>query len=230
MPFPTNSLGQSTNINLVGFRKIINDISRPYLFSIDMPNIDTDSVKMTSFARSTSIPAYKLDVETWEFQGAQRKTVKGATFSSWQVEFLTDQVYSLRSKFLAWMSQAYEPFSNSISSPHSYKYDGIKVNQLSRTGAIVQTYQFIGMFPSECGEIQLGHDKTDFSKFTVTFDYDYFTVAGLDLLEQGLSNPTLTTLSGTGVNEAVPAGLPQNNVLGSFDVYGGQTVSQIPLI
>jgi hypothetical protein len=234
MPFPKD-FGNDTSINLHGFRNIINDVSRPYLFMVEMPNIDTDARKLTAFAASTSIPAYELNVDEFEFQGAKRKVANGASFSDWSVEFVTDQVYSLRSKILAWMSQAFDPHLGSNASPHSYKYDGVKIHQLSRTGEKVQTYQFIGLFPKSCGQIELGHDKTDYSKFTVTFAYDYFSVDTGNLLEKGIQLATGTdTQSGFStsgvVGRAPKAGQPQNNIQGIFDVYGGQTKPNIPLI
>jgi hypothetical protein len=228
MPFPKD-FGNDTSINLRGFRDIINDVSRPYLYMVEIPNIDTDARKLTAFAMSTSIPAYTLNVDEFEFQGAKRKVVNGATFANWSVEFLNDQVYSLRSKFLAWMSQAYDPHQNSNASPHSYKYDGVKVHQLSRTGEKVQTYQFIGLFPCEVGQIELGHDKTDYSKLNVTFAYDYFSVDSGNMLEKGIQLATGTdtqsglNLSGV-VGRAPKTGQPQNNMLGIFDVYGGLSV------
>jgi hypothetical protein len=234
MPFPKD-FGIDTSVNLYSFRKIIDDISRPYLFMIEMPNIDTDYHKMTAFACSTSIPPYKLNIEEIDFQGAKRKVANGATFDDWNVEFLTDQVYSLRSKFLAWMSQAYDPHQNSNASPSSYKYDGVKVHQLSRTGEKVQTYQFIGLFPNHVGQIDLGHDKTDLSKFTVTFSYDYFSVDSGNLLEKGIQlatgTDTQSTLTTSGVVGRPPTpGQDQNNIQGIFDVYGGQASSTVPLI
>lgn len=234
MPFPKD-FGNDTSFNLHSFRKVIDDVSRPYLFMVEMPNIETDARKLTAFAMSTSIPAYTLNVDEFEFQGAKRKVVNGATFANWTVEFLNDQVYSLRSKFLAWMSQAYDPHQNSNASPHSYKYDGCKVHQLSRIGEKVQTYQFIGMFPMEVGQIELGHDKTDYSKLSVTFAYDYFSVDSGNMLEKGIQLATGTdvqsglNLSGI-VGRPPKEGTPQNSLSGLFDVYGGLTVNQVPPI
>jgi hypothetical protein len=202
---------------------------------VEIPNIDTDSRKLTAFAVSTSIPEYNLNVDEFEFQGAKRKVVNGATFSDWSVEFLNDQVYSLRSKFLAWMSQAYDPHQNSNSSPHSYKYDGVRVHQLSRIGEKVQTYQFIGLFPKTLGQIELNQASNDYSKFTVTFAYDYFTVDSGNIIEKGIQLATGTdtqsglNLSGV-VGRAPKSDVAQNNIVGIFDVYGGQTTPSVPLI
>jgi hypothetical protein len=202
---------------------------------VEIPNIDTDARKLTAFAVSTSIPEYNLNVDEFEFQGAKRKVVNGATFSDWTVEFINDQVYSLRSKFLAWMSQAYDPHQNSNASPHSYKYDGVKVHQLSRIGEKVQTYQFIGLFPKTLGQIELSQASNDYSKFTVTFSYDYFTVDSGNMIEKGLQLATGTdTQSGLNLSGVVgrppKTGTSQNNIIGVFDVYGGQTTPSIPLI
>jgi hypothetical protein len=46
MPFPKD-FGDDTSFNLHSFRKIIDDVSRPYLFMVEMPNIETDARKLT---------------------------------------------------------------------------------------------------------------------------------------------------------------------------------------
>lgn len=234
MPFPKD-YGHDTSINLHSFRKIIDDVSRPYLFMVEIPNIDTDARKLTAFAISTSIPSYDLNVDEFEFQGAKRKVVNGASFSDWSVEFINDQVYSLRSKFIAWMSQAYDPHQNSNSTPHSYKYDGVKVHQLSRVGEKVMTYQFIGLFPKSLGQIELSQASNEYSKFTVTFAYDYFSVDSGNMLEKGIQKLTKTdtqigfNLSGA-VGRPPKEGTPQNNLTGHFEIYGNIPKPTLPLI
>ena len=236
MPFPSNNLYNKDNdMNLLDFRKTINDVSRSYLFMIEMPNIDTDARKLTSFARSTTMPGYNIEETSFKFQTATINLGYGAVFNDWSVEFLNDQVYSLRSKFLAWMSQIYDPVRVMSMSANSYKYDGVKVHQLSRTGKKVQTCQFVGLFPKSISDISLKHDATELQTFTVNFSYDYFTIDSGNPLEAAIDLATGNTdgngigLSGI-VGRAPSAGTPQNNVAGSFDVYGGMKKSNSALI
>jgi hypothetical protein len=185
MPFP-KSYGTNNDVNLYGFRKLIDDISRPYLYMLEMPNIDVNAIKMTAFAASTSMPGMKLKTEEFSFQTAKVKVANGMTFNSWNVEFICDRMYSLRNKFIAWMSQAYDPHRAAVGHPHSYKFDGVKVHQLSRTGEKIQTYQFIGLFPESISDIKMGHDMTDYTKFTVDFAYDHFTVESGNIYEEAI--------------------------------------------
>lgn len=215
MPLPASNVfnGEPEIVTLKDFRYIINDVSRPYLFELQMPMIDTDSVKMTAFARSTTLPSYELEVSDIEFKAQRIKVVSGVAGSQiWSVEFLCDPAFSLRSKFIAWMSLAYEPSRMLIGDPQSYKNDATRITQLSREGTPVQGYNFIGLFPSKVSDMNVAHDSTDYHKFTVDFAYDFFTVESI-----GVNSITRDFDIGiTGVNQRAGGGGDINSQIGSF--------------
>lgn len=215
MPFPASNVfdGENEIVTLRDFRYLVNDISRPYLFELQMPMIDTDSIKMSAYARSTTIPAYELNVVDIKFQTQTLKVAGGISGSqSWTVEFLCDPVYSLRSKFLSWMSLAYEPSRLLIGSPQSYKNDATRITQLSREGKPIQSYNFIGLFPSKLGDMNVSHDSTDYHKFSVDFAYDFYTVesVGASSITDNLS------LGITGINQRTNPSNDINSRIGNF--------------
>jgi len=215
MPFPASDVfnGENEIVTLKDFRYLVNDISRPYLFELQMPMIDTDSIKMSAYARSTTLPGYELNVVDIKFQTQTLKVAGGSSGSqSWTVEFLCDPVFSLRSKFIAWMSLAYEPSRLLTGSPQSYKNDATRITQLSRKGDPVQGYNFIGIFPSKVSDMTVSHESTDYHKFSVDFAFDFFTVESLGIN----SINTNVNLGVTGLNQRTTNSGDINTRIGNF--------------
>jgi hypothetical protein len=50
------------------------------------------------------------------------------------------------------------------------------VEQISKNGQTVATYNFVGVFPSNVSEIALEQGSTEPEKFTVSLSYDYFVI------------------------------------------------------
>jgi len=164
--------------NVKQFGQIIRDISRPYLFLISIPYLDRDE-KVTAFARTASLPAYKIGVVEIPFQTQKWRIASTANFDgSWAVEFLCDEGHAIRNKIMAWMQRAYDPSILRNGAPVEYKADNIRVIQLDRSSQAVVQYQFVGMFPSEVGDIKLAHEGDAPEQFSCTFTYDYWTIAG----------------------------------------------------
>jgi hypothetical protein len=177
MPFPSDV----ESMNLYSFRQTLRDVSRPYLFMIEMPFIDTNISKLTAFARSTSLPKYAITPIEIPFQSQKLRLAGPATVDgTWNIEFLCDELHTLRNRFMSWLQIEYDIQKMAASAPVSYKYDQTKVTQLARNGARIATYQFVGLFPTSVGDIQLTHDETGWSKFPVEFAYDYFTLDASD--------------------------------------------------
>lgn len=203
--------------NVKQFGHIIRDISRPYLFLISIPYLDSNE-RVTAFARSTNLPAYKIGVVEVPFQTQKWRIAHTAQFDgNWQVKFLCDEGHSIRNKLIGWMQRAYDPAILRNGAPSEYKADNIKVIQLDRTSNAVVQYQFVGMFPSEVGQIEVAHaDNNEPEQFDCTFTYDYWTMAG------GVSNASTdsffigisvdTGISSVAVNVAGAIG----NIAGSF--------------
>ena len=171
MPFPID------NYNLQSFRNIIGDTAKAYLFLVQIPAVGpATGEQITCFARTTTLPEYNIQTTEIPFQGLQYKVATVPQFGDWQIEFLADEAHILRHRFLGWQAQIYDAQRQLAGSPLNYKADNIQVHQLNRTGGIVSTYNFVGMFPSIVGEVTLDHSNVDPETFSVTFAYDYFTI------------------------------------------------------
>lgn len=181
MPFPAG------NRNLYNFRTIIGDHSRPHLFEVSIPAIGSDNIEMTAFARTTKLPAYEIQTADIPFQGLNYKVATSANMGgNWECEFLVDDAHEIRLRFLQWMGSIYDAERQVAGSPLFYKADNVTVSQLNRVGQHTFMYKFVGLFPTNVGEITLDHGQQDPEKFTVTFAYDYFAVrAGADIKAGG---------------------------------------------
>ena len=165
--------------NVKQFGQVIRDISRPYLFLISIPYLDRDE-KVTAFARTATLPAFKISKVEIPFQTQKWRIAGTAEFDgSWEVKFLCDEGHAIRNKLMVWMQREYDPSIMRNGAPVEYKADNIRVIQLDRSSQAVVQYQFVGMFPSEVGNIELSHETSDSpEQFSCTFTYDYWTVAG----------------------------------------------------
>ena len=162
--------------NIAQFRQTIRDISRAYLFMIRMPYVGSDS-QLTSFARSTTLPSYTLADVDVKFQSQTLRIAGPAEFDGqWSVKFLCDEAHSIRHKFLAWQSVAYDPSILVHGAMSQYKDDRCQVHQLDRRGNSIAVYNFVGLYPKEVGQIDVAHDNIEPEQFDVNFRYDYWTL------------------------------------------------------
>jgi len=174
MPFTNKQ-----NTNLREFRQIVGDAARSYLFEIDIPVITNDindAKTITCLARSANLPRYTIEDVPFEFQKSTFHMGGRAKFDSWQVTFMADVYHKLRNRLLTWQSVIFDPTRQVGYSPSSYKRDGVTIKQLDRTGSVVTSYEFKGLFPSEVGEIQVDQGTTSFEEFNVIFTYDYYVI------------------------------------------------------
>lgn len=165
--------------NVKQFGNIVRDISRPYLFLISIPYLDRDE-KVTAFARSSSLPAYTIGVVEVPFQTQKWRIAHTAQFDGkWSVKFLCDEGHSIRNKLMGWMLRAYDPSILRNGAPVEYKTDNVKIIQLDRNSSPVVQYQFVGLFPTNVGNIEVAHEGGEQpEQFDCEFAYDYWTMAG----------------------------------------------------
>jgi hypothetical protein len=210
--------------NIKQFGNVIRDISRPYLFLISIPYLASDE-KVTAFARSTTLPEYTIGTVEVPFQTQKWRIAHTAQFDGkWSVKFLCDEGHSIRNKLVGWMQREYDPSIMRNGAPIEYKADNIKVVQLDRMSQSVVQYQFVGMFPTKVGNIEVAQEGGEQpEQFEVEFTYDYWTMAGsgtnanADSFFVGISVDTgigsvAATVSGTIGSIAGTFGLQVQNV------------------
>lgn len=149
---------------------------------INNPVNGAGDLKLPFMAKAAQLPASTLGVIEVPYFGRKVKMAGDRTFAEWTVTIINDEDFLIRN--------AMEQWSNSISthetnvrelgsaSPLLYKSQA-QITQLSKTGVPLREYTFNGIFPTEISTIDMAWETTDtIEEFTVTFQYDFWTVTG----------------------------------------------------
>ena len=138
------------------------------------------SSSLASFlVKAANIPASTVGVIEVPYRGRTLKIAGDRTFEPWTVTVLNDKGYALRSKFEEWSTkiQALQQNLQQARVIAEYQSDAV-VRQYDRQGAVVRSYQFVGIWPSNISAIDLAWDSNDTAEeYTVEFQVQYWTYA-----------------------------------------------------
>ena len=156
--------------------------ARPTLFRVDLTSPFTNELNsIASFmVQATSLPGSTISPIEVPYWGRKIKVAGDRTFEDWQVNVMNDEDFKVRHALELWHNKINSLRGNLnttlTASPGNYKQQA-KVHQYSKTGDIVRTYEFTGIFPISISPIELSWDATNqIETFTTTFAYDYFEV------------------------------------------------------
>jgi len=175
MPF-TARIGWSPSNFMANAR----DIAYPQYFLVSFEDAISNSEFLTMAASSTSLPARSIGSFEFPIQGLPIKLADNPTFADWSVTFRANRGHVIRNAFLKWSNEIINVRTMRRNLPGHYKRNNVYVAQLDDRGEIVTSIQMIGAFPTEIGEIALGHGESPPEEFTVTFAYDYWVLAPID--------------------------------------------------
>lgn len=155
--------------------------ARPNLFKVDFtgtPLLGAPAGKLQFTCRAASIPASTLGTIEVPYQGRKVKVAGDRTYAEWTITVLNDEGFVTRSAFEAWSNRInhYEQNVRDIGlyDLDEYKRDAL-VYHLDKAGEVIAAYNFVGMYPSEVGAIDLAWDTNDtIEEYTVTLQYDYW--------------------------------------------------------
>jgi hypothetical protein len=129
----------------------------------------------------SEIPSETVSVINVPYFGRILKYAGERKWENLTVRVINDENFEVRRAIEAWMSAIADhsttvsQFDGSITST-GYVTDGV-VTQMSRNqgGAAIQAYQFVGMWPTELGKIDLSWAAADeIETFPITFAYQYW--------------------------------------------------------
>lgn len=154
------------------------------LFEVNITNpIDgAGDAKIPFMAQAAQLPESTLGTIEVPYFGRKIKIAGDRTFAEWTVTIINDEDFKVRNAMEGWMA-AVNNHSGNIQSagngtPASYKSQA-QVTQFSKTGAPLRVYDFVGIFPTNVAAITLDWDTVDdIERFDVTFQFDYWQVAG----------------------------------------------------
>ena len=133
--------------------------------------------------KAASIPPANIAPLAVNYAGRAYKWNGFRTYDNWTVTVINDESFSIRNKMMQWMrviSGKFEGERNSVYGDQLQGstgfYDGdATVKQLSTSGAVLQTYKFDYLWPTEIAGIPVDWSSDAIQEYTVTFAYDYWT-------------------------------------------------------
>ena len=179
--------------------QLVNDGARPNLFQVTLPglptslntnslqNVSAASNRLSFMAKASQIPGSSIGQVPLYYFGREVKFAGNRTFADWSLTIINDEDFTIRTSLETWMNFINSNAGNvratgngptALSgSSQSYALDAT-VNQYGKTGNIIQTYNFVGLFPIDISPIDLDWGSNDsIEEFTVTFAYQYWTNA-----------------------------------------------------
>jgi len=158
--------------------------ARNSLFKVDIQNPINggNDIQVPLLCRAAQIPASTLTPIEVPYFGRRIKIAGNRTFAEWTVTILNDEDFALRNAMEQW-TNSINSFQGNLrttggASPTLYK-SSAQVTHYGKDGQELRIYNFIGLFPTEIGAIDLSWDGGDaIEEFTATFQYDYWEVSG----------------------------------------------------
>ena len=161
---------------------LVNGGARASLFQFILSppqNIGDFSTKLKFTCRAASIPASTVAQIEVPYFGRKIKLAGDRTFADWSITVMNDEDYSVRKMFEDWLFVLNSHKENIKSAlNNNYKAFDSVVNHYGKRGNIINSYTFVGLFPTEVSAMELDWDTTNsIQTFTVNLAYDYWIPA-----------------------------------------------------
>lgn len=144
--------------------------------------------KATFMVKAAQLPGSTVGVAPLFYFGREVKLAGNRQFQDWTIQIINDEDFLIRSALEQWINGINDPALN-IRNPAASVIDGgygvdAIVNQYGKAGAIIKTYQFIGIWPYDLAPIDLDWQNNDnIEEYACTFAVQFF------------GDPTLTDLT-----------------------------------
>ncbi len=159
--------------------------ARPALYQIDIngKNLNTSFTGSENIlCKAASIPPANIAPLAVNYAGRAYKWNGFRTYDNWTVTVINDESFSARNKMMQWMRTMAGTFEGERNAGYGDPllgtswFDGdATVKQLSTSGAVLQTYKFDYLWPTEIAGIPVDWSSDAIQEYTVTFAYDYWT-------------------------------------------------------
>jgi hypothetical protein len=155
--------------------------ARSSLFEVLVTNPanGTSDTNFPLFCLAGSIPAMKINKLNLSYFGRNVPVAGNRDWDDWTVTFYNDEDFAIRDAMETW-SNYINGFESNVrkfgtSLMTEYK-SSAQVIQYSQTGAVLRTYQVIGIFPTNISEQELAWGEETIQTVKVTFAVDYWQV------------------------------------------------------
>ena len=124
------------------------------------------------------LPGQTVNPAIIQYRGREVKFVGDRIYAPFTITVLNDAEMSIRSAMEQWMG-GMEDYAGKFGrlQPAEYQRD-MQVFQLDRNGTALKSYNIVNAFPVDLSPVALDFGANDqISTFTVTFQYQHFTVS-----------------------------------------------------
>jgi hypothetical protein len=171
--------------NVTEFRsQMVGDGARPNLFQVTLTfpaiaaNGSVAGQKATFMAKAAQLPGSTVGTVPVYYFGRELKFAGNRTFTDWTLQIINDEDFVIRNSLESWMNAINSHSSNirnsAAGTPTGYTVDA-SVSQYGKTGNILKTYKFIGLFPLDIAPIDLDWQNNDtIEEYSATFAYQWW--------------------------------------------------------
>lgn len=161
-------------MDVQSFKGSFTDFVRQNRFEVQIGGLAAD--KLRFHCRAASLPASTVGTIEVPYAGRQIKIPGDRTYATWDITVILDKPMTIRDQLYDWHERINQTVANvGPGAVEAIKEDGI-VTALAVSGERLKSYNMVGMWPTEVGDIQFSQDGTDtLAELTVTFNYDWFT-------------------------------------------------------
>lgn len=140
-----------------------------------IPNV---TERMSFTCKAASAPPSNLSTVAVKYFGRDTKFAGTRTFAPWSVTILNDEDMPVRHALEVWSNAINSHEGNlrdrGLALPAQYRTVAT-VNQYSKVGDIIRSYEMVNLWPSEVGPMELNWENADqVQEFNVTFEYDFW--------------------------------------------------------
>lgn len=187
--------------NINEFRnQITGDGARPNLFEVRLsaPGYAQGggdvNRKLSFMCNSAQLPGSTIGIAPAFYFGREVKLAGNRTYPEWTIQIINDEDFMIRNVMENWVNGIQSP-TNLPRLPDAAVVDGgygvdATVIQYAKTGEIIKTYDFKGMFPIDVSPIEVNWGANDqIEEFSVTLAFQYWTSssASVNTAENGVS-------------------------------------------
>jgi hypothetical protein len=174
--------------NVAEFRaNLVGDGARPNLFQVTLtlPTFANNSTaagqKLQFMAKTAQLPGSTIGQVPLYYFGRELKFAGNRTFADWTLQIVNDEDFLIRNSMESWMNAINTHAGNlrtaQAQNNQTYQVDA-SVTQYGKKGDVLNTYNFVGMFPVDIAPIDLDWSSNDtIEEYGVTFAYQYWTNA-----------------------------------------------------
>jgi hypothetical protein len=171
--------------NVAEFRsQMVGDGARPNLFSVtlvfptNVVNGANAGQKVTFMAKASQLPGSTVGTVPVYYFGRELKFPGNRTFPDWTINVINDEDFTIRNAIENWLnlinSHAGNLRDKTAAGSSNYSIDAT-VTQYGKTGDVLKTYKFVGLFPQDLAPIDLDWGSNDsIEEYAVTFAYQWW--------------------------------------------------------